>query len=71
MHLDCYFSPTGINNELVIYKSVDLTAVNKCFIWMNWVVLQVMLKYATLEVVLFQMNERKWGCHVPARFGSL
>lgn len=45
MHLDCYFSPTGINNELVIYKFVDLTAVNKCFMWMNWVVLQVMLKY--------------------------
>lgn len=45
MHLDCYFSPSGINNELVIYKFVDLTAVNKCFMWMNWVVLQVMLKY--------------------------
>lgn len=44
MHLDCYFSPTGINNELVIYKFVDLTAVNKCFMWMNWIVLQVMLK---------------------------
>lgn len=61
MHLDCYFSPPGINNELVIYKSVDLTAVSKCFMWMNWVVLQVMLKYVSLEVVLFRMNEGKRG----------
>lgn len=56
MHLDCCFSSTGINNELVIHKSVDLTAVNKCFMWMNGVVLQVMLKFITLEVVLFQMS---------------
>lgn len=47
MHLDCYFSSTGINNELVIYKSVDVTAVNKCSMWMNWVILQVMLKCVT------------------------
>lgn len=47
MHLDCYFSTTGINNELVIYTFDDLVAVSKCFMWMNWVVLQVMLKYVS------------------------
>lgn len=59
MHLDCYFSPTGINNELVIYKFVDLTAVNKCFMWMNWVVLQVMLKYGSGFGSGFVSNELK------------
>lgn len=38
---------------------------------MNWVVLQVMLKCLTLEGGLFQMNERKRGCHVPACCDSL
>lgn len=70
MHLDCYFSHAGINNDQVIYKSVDLIAV-KCLMWMKWVVLYVMCKYVTLEVVLFQMNESKQGCCVPFHVDSL
>lgn len=67
MHLDCYFSPTGINNELVIYKFVDLTAVNKCFMWMNWIVLQMMLKYVSGFGRGFVSNELKnMGLHIPA-----
>lgn len=67
---DCYFSHAGINNDLVIYKSVDLIAV-KCLMWMKWVVLYVIHKYVTLEVVLFQMNERKQGRCVPFNVDSL